>query len=124
MERAPENLKHKPVLTVDYINNDSNAHNTQFLSLGNASWDPEGDFSAKVWRKGDSGRWSRQGEELPLWRVLDLAILLVAAINNKDSYLKEFVQCPQKINDLKDFLKINKSIYESRLAELKNLLEK
>ena len=45
-------------------------------------------YSAKVWR--DTGeKWSRQSEELPLWRVLDLAILLTATIKGKESSLEE-----------------------------------
>jgi hypothetical protein len=37
------------------------------------------DVSAKVWRH-TGGKWSRQSEELPLHRVLDLAILECRAI--------------------------------------------
>ena len=42
------------------------------------------DISAKVWRY-TGEKWSRQSEELPLHRVLDLAILTCRA----DLYLKE-----------------------------------
>ena len=34
------------------------------------------DISAKVWRYTGEEKWSRQSEELPLHRVLDLAILI------------------------------------------------
>jgi len=55
------------------------AYNTDAkgLSLGLAQWNDRGkvDVSAKVWRY-TGEKWSRQSEELPLHRVLDLAILV------------------------------------------------
>ena len=47
------------------------------LSLGLAQWNDRGkvDISAKVWRH-TGEKWSRQSEELPMHRVLDLAILI------------------------------------------------
>jgi len=77
----PTNLKHKPVIVVpDYCNIDGRRcyeSDTEGLSVGLAQWNDRGkvDISAKVWRRtGD--KWSRQSEELPLHRVLDLAILV------------------------------------------------
>lgn len=127
-EKAPSRLSHKPIVTVDYKKNDADAGDAKFLSIGYATWtkdlpDGEKDFSAKVWR--DTGeKWSRQSEELPFWRVLDLAILVTATIKEKESYLEEFVQEPQRIEGLKVFLKKNmKKLYEPRLEELKRLLD-
>ena len=53
---------------------------TKGLSLGLAQWNDRGkvDISAKVWRY-TGEKWSRQSEELPLHRVLDLAILVCRA---------------------------------------------
>ena len=50
---------------------------TKGLSLGLAQWNDRGnvDISAKVWRH-TGEKWSRQSEELPIHRVLDLAILV------------------------------------------------
>ena len=47
------------------------------LSLGLAQWNDRGniDISAKIWRHSGQ-KWSRQSEEMPLHRVLDLAILI------------------------------------------------
>jgi len=57
------------------------AYNTDAkgLSLGLAQWNDRGslDISAKIWRH-TGEKWSRQSEELPLHRVLDLAILVCA----------------------------------------------
>lgn len=79
--KIPTNLKHKPVIVSENYENvdgryayDSDAKG---LSLGLAQWNDRGkvDISAKVWRH-TGGKWSRQSEELPLHRVLDLAILI------------------------------------------------
>ena len=80
----PTNLKHKPVIVAeDYSRIDGrSAGNTDArgLSLGLAQWNDRGqvDISAKVWRY-TGEKWSRQSEELPLHRVLDLAILICRA---------------------------------------------
>jgi hypothetical protein len=79
--KIPTTLKHKPVIVSENYENvdgryayDSDAKG---LSLGLAQWNDRGkvDISAKVWRY-TGEKWSRQSEELPLHRVLDLAILL------------------------------------------------
>ncbi len=80
----PTHLKHKPVIVAEnYANIDGRtAYQTdaQGLSLGLAQWNDRGkvDISANVWRH-TGGKWSRQSEELPLHRVLDLAILVCEA---------------------------------------------
>ena len=79
--RIPTTLKHKPVIVAeDYGNIDGRTAyqtDTQGLSLGLAQWNDRGklDISAKVWRY-TGEKWSRQSEELPLHRVIDLAILI------------------------------------------------
>lgn len=78
--KIPTELKHKPVIVseeydkIDGRNRDSEAKG---LSLGLAQWNERGklDISAKIWRH-TGGKWSRQSEEMPLHRVLDLAILI------------------------------------------------
>src|SRR5574344_240644 len=80
----PTTLKHKPVIiSEEYDHIDGrNAYDSDAkgLSLGLAQWNDRGkvDISAKVWRHtGD--KWSRQSEELPMHRVIDLAILICRA---------------------------------------------
>lgn len=79
--KIPATLKHKPVIISDnYENVDGRyAYNTDAkgLSLGLAQWNDRGkvDISAKVWRY-TGEKWSRQSEELPIHRVLDLAIFI------------------------------------------------
>jgi len=80
----PTTLKHKPVITCENYRNidgrEAYESDTQGLSLGLAQWNDRGkiDISAKVWRY-TGEKWSRQSEELPLHRVLDLAILITRA---------------------------------------------
>lgn len=83
--KVPINLTHKPVIvSEDYdlvdgrYANDSDA---KALSIGIATWkDDKSDktVSAKIWRN-TQDKWSRQSEEMPLHRALDLAILICRA---------------------------------------------
>jgi len=78
--KIPASLKHKPVIvSEDYEKVDGRRTNrdAKGLSLGLAQWNDRGtlDISAKIWRH-TGGKWSRQSEEMPLHRVLDLAILI------------------------------------------------
>ena len=79
--KIPTNLKHKPVIVSDDYDKIDGRHandsDTKGLSLGLAQWNDRGkvDISAKVWRY-TGEKWSRQSEELPLHKVLDLAILI------------------------------------------------
>lgn len=93
--KIPTALKHKPVIISDnYENVDGRyAYNTDAkgLSLGLAQWNDRGkvDISAKVWRY-TGEKWSRQSEELPLHRVLDLAILVCRAqLHFREAYRYE-----------------------------------
>lgn len=90
--KIPTTLKHKPVIVSEnYENIDGRrAYNsdTKGLSLGLAQWNDRGkvEISAKVWRY-TGEKWSRQSEELPLHRVIDLAILVCRAKQHfKDAY--------------------------------------
>lgn len=90
--KIPTTLKHKPVIVSEnYENVDGRyAYNTDAkgLSLGLAQWNDRGklDISAKVWRY-TGEKWSRQSEELPMHRVLDLAILICrSSLYFQDAY--------------------------------------
>lgn len=99
--KIPTTLKHKPVVVVENYSNvdgrqayDSDA---QGLSLGLAQWNDRGkvDISAKVWRH-TGERWSRQSEELPMHRVLDLAILICRTkLHFADAYRYEKLYDPE-----------------------------
>lgn len=101
--KIPATLKHKPVIVSEnYANVDGRyAHKTDAkgLSLGLAQWNDRGkvDISAKVWRH-TGEKWSRQSEELPLHRVLDLAILVCRAKEyfTNDAYRHNGLYDPEK----------------------------
>ena len=82
--KVPTELKHKPVIvSEDYDRVDgrlAGGSDAKGLSLGLAQWNDRGrvDISAKIWRH-TGEKWSRQSEELPLHRVIDLAILICRA---------------------------------------------
>ena len=99
--KIPTTLKHKPVIVSEnYENVDGRyAYNTDAkgLSLGLAQWNDRGkvDISAKVWRH-TGEKWSRQSEELPLHRVLDLAILVCRAkLHFQEAYRYEKLYDPK-----------------------------
>ncbi len=100
--KIPTTLKHKPVIVSEnYENVDGRyAYNSDAkgLSLGLAQWNDRGkvDVSAKVWRY-TGEKWSRQSEELPLHRVLDLAILVCRAKEHfQEAYRYEKLYDPDK----------------------------
>lgn len=88
--KIPTTLKHKPVIAVEnYENIDGrSAYNSDAkgISMGLAQWNDRGkvDISTKVWRY-TGEKWSRQSEELPIHRVLDLAILICRT----EQYMRE-----------------------------------
>ena len=79
--KIPTQLKHKPVIvSQEYDKIDgrySNNSDAKGLALGLAQWNDRGnlEISAKIWRH-TGEKWSRQSEEMPLHRVLYLAIII------------------------------------------------
>ncbi|AOV09987.1 MULTISPECIES: DUF6530 family protein [Enterobacteriaceae] len=82
----PTHLSHRPVVKLEnYSAIDGQYKNNtdaEGLSIGIAQWsEPDSpELSAKVWRY-TGMKWSRQSEELPVHRVLDLANLICAALS-------------------------------------------
>lgn len=98
--KIPTSLKHKPVIVAeDYANVDGRMayqSDAPGLSVGLAQWNDRGriDISAKVWRH-TGEKWSRQSEELPLHRVLDLAIFICRSLGHfRDAYRYEKLYDP------------------------------
>lgn len=94
--KIPTTLKHKPVIvSEDYDKIDgryTGNSDAKGLSVGLAQWNDRGkvDVSAKIWRY-TGEKWSRQSEEMPLHRVLDLAILICRA----KTYFQEAYRFPK-----------------------------
>lgn len=94
--KIPTTLKHKPVIVSDkYENIDGRkaySSDAKGLSLGLAQWNDRGklDISAKIWRH-TGEKWSRQSEEMPMHRVIDLAILICRS----NLYFREAYRYPK-----------------------------
>ena len=127
---APKHLSHKPIISVnDYDKIDAfytDKTDVKALSIGRAQYDYE-QISLKVWRH-TKKKWSRQSEELPIHRNLDLSILFLAALSTdttahySKSSLREIIDNYSDVQFIKDFYKENRKFIEPRLKELKKLL--
>lgn len=125
--KIPKNLTHKPIIVVEdydkidgYFANDTDAKG---LSLGQSTWDYN-DISVKVWRHPDK-RWSRQSEELPIHRVLDLSILALSSsllIDSKKeksiSNLGEVIEEKEKFDLVKEYFIEHKDDLVQKVEEL------
>ena len=132
LEGLPRNLSHKPVIACDYqkINKalgQPDSADPRFLSVGHFQWDAD-DASVKIFRVGGSGRWSRQGEEVPVQRLPWMMAMLLAAIRRtqnpeeKASSLGEQVVAPQELDSLRDQLHAWAGPLKAGLEHVKNLL--
>lgn len=132
MESSPKHLMHKPIISVNnYDKIDAqyrSATDARALSIGNAQYDPD-EISLKVWRHtGDS--WSRQSEELPLHRNIDLNILLLGALMTDinsgypKTNLREEIDNPNKVEEIKDYYLAHEMFLKPRLEELRDMLNK
>jgi len=86
MEPLPEHLGHKPVFSIPYEQFDgiyAGKTDVKYLSVGLAQYNANS-VSAKTMRH-TGGRWTRQAEELPLHRVVDLSLFIAQAIYSTES---------------------------------------
>lgn len=132
---APQHLSHKPIISVsDYDKVDgkyANATDAMALSIGLAQYD-RSDISLKVWRYTNDEKWSRQSEELPVHRNLDLTILFLTSLLISDSESEEYTQSiflknfsidnPELIRNIQE--EYNGKYIKSRLKEIRDLLNK
>lgn len=127
--KVPIHLSHKPIIGVDDYDKidgryapDSDA---KALSIGQAQYD-NSKISAKVFRKPLGKAWSRQSEELPIHRALDLTILIVSSMltnSNTPSSLNETIISPDELKKVADFYNSNQDVLRPRLEELKRMLD-
>lgn len=127
---APTHLKHHPILEVaDYDKIDAQyAEKTDAiaLSIGNAQYD-NSDISLKIWRYANN-RFSRQSEEMPVHRGVDIVLLLVGALlyepnaNHSITSLGETQVDGRNVQEIKDYYNENKVFLEPRLNELRDRL--
>lgn len=129
--QAPEHLSHKPIVAVaEYHLTDgiySQSTDAKALSMGKAQWD-ETDLSLKVWRMVDDS-WSRQSEELPVHRALDLTILALAGFLNSPetrfscSVLGERIVAPSDLKMICAYWKEHHEVIIARIKEIQRLAE-
>lgn len=127
---SPKHLSHKPIISVnDYDKIDAlyaNQTDVKALSIGRAQYNSD-QISLKIWRHTDE-KWSRQSEEMPIHRNLDLSILFLAALSTDttahypQSSLREVVDQISEVQTIKEYYEENKRFIEPRLKELKRLL--
>lgn len=130
--KTPTHLKHKPIISVnDYEKIDSiyaNNSDVRALSIGEAQYDNK-QISLKVWRH-TGKKWSRQNEEIPIHRNIDLSILLLGSlltdITSKypSTSLREEIINENKVIEIQNYYKKNENYLKPRLEELKSVLDK
>ena len=130
--KIPTHLKHKPIVAVnDYEKIDSiyaNNSDVRALSIGEAQYD-NNQISLKVWRH-TGKKWSRQNEEIPIHRNIDLSILflgsLLTDISSKypSTSLREEIINESKVVEILNYYKNNENYLKPRLEELKSVLDK
>lgn len=124
--KTPDNLKHKPIISVDNYDQIDGIYagnsDAKALSIGFSQYD-KSEISVKVFRN-PNGKWSRQSEELPLHRNLDLTILILETLANKN--ISNFNKSISSLNDVKEleiYLKKNKNLLQDKIDTLKTILQ-
>ena len=130
--KLPQYLSHKPIVSVDDYDHIDGQYipstDVRALSIGQATWDNK-QISLKVWRH-TGKRWSRQSEDIPIHRCLDLSILFLASLKKDKELPYPTCSLPLTIDDEDKLAEIRK-FYESvdnrkhidaRLIELRDLL--
>ncbi len=129
--KAPTHLNHKPIISVNdyekYEPNYPSKTDVRALSIGKAQYN-ENDISLKVWRHTDQ-RWSRQSEELPVHRNIDLTLLFVGSLlkssnsQTSQTILNEEVTNEKGLKDIHNYYQNNKKHIDKQLIELKKSIE-
>lgn len=127
--KIPKHLTHKPIIVVEDYNDDylEDYTDVKGLSLGFSTWDAN-DISVKIWRR-PNNRWSRQSEELPIHRAIDLSILAISSALIKDgnstvsiSSLSEKIVDKDNFDDVFEYFKTHKESITDRIKELNKLI--
>lgn len=108
----PDQIAHSPVYGLAYNAHDPDRENNSdvhWLTIGRSQWDPD-EPSAKIVRYSGQ-RWSRQSEEIPLARLVDLTTLLVLAYANDAG---EFDLPAGFLENQPDILRVNRRSEKAR----------
>ncbi|RQP11521.1 MAG: hypothetical protein EAS48_06180 [Chryseobacterium sp.] len=128
---SPKHLRHKPIISVNEYDKIDGQYrdntDVKALSIGLAQYDST-EISLKIWRH-TGNKWSRQSEELPLHRTIDLNILLIASLltDTTSAYpscnLREEIDEISDVGLIKSYYKSNEHFLRPRLEELKDKLD-
>lgn len=124
--KTPINLSHKPIISVeDYELIDAkyskNRSDAKCLSIGYSTFDKK-DFSVKVFRN-VNGKWSRQSEELPIHRNLDLTILILSILKNENININGFNKKEINSNKIDELIQeFSDPIIFERINEIKRII--
>lgn len=129
----PHHLDHKPVYALPYqaFDGDYEPEKTdvQFVTVGIAQYDPD-EISVKTMRHTGS-KWTRQAEELPLHRPIDMTLFLAKVIFDADNgivNIKRGTMCHQESDDIeisKESLNIGETaVYDAAVQRNIPLLKK
>ena len=85
-QQLPQHLDHKPVYALPYQEfdgTDSTNTDVRYLSVGIAQYNPD-EVSIKTMRY-TGVKWTRQAEELPLHRIIDMTLFLAKVLFDADN---------------------------------------
>lgn len=123
-KKIPFHLTHKPIVWVNYDERDLKANpdagDAEFLSIGRATWF-EDDCSVKVWRRSERGKWSRQAEDVPIYRLLDMCILFLSEYYDIDTNLG-LRKKTKDVSFVEGYLTTHKHLYDARIDEIHRLI--
>ncbi len=121
---APKNLSHKPIIELpNYDNIDLKFYaprpntDAQAISIGFSQFN-NAEITAKMWRN-PNNRWSRQSEELPLHRVLDMAIFIIENLKT-NTILPQgtSIALHSKVAEIENHYRSKASEYDDRIKEI------
>lgn len=129
---APNHLLHKPIIErPDYATIDSIFYrvgqldtDAQAISIGLSQYNPHKEITAKMWRN-PRNKWSRQSEELPLHRVLDMAILIIENLKTNLNGMPTgtAVSSNDDLHKIESFYKTHAPEFENRLKEIEKAIK-
>lgn len=128
---VPNDKNHKPIVVAENVDILDGLYSKKTDLVGYSIGIPKfnnKEISAKVWRH-TGERWSRQGEELPIHRVLDLAQLYLGSLLREKSSNFPATVFKEEIRDMELFDKIknhyadNKVELSSRIQKIKELID-
>ena len=125
----PTWLMHRPIIAAPYdkISWNDETSDAKYVSIGHATYDNE-DLSVKIFRTTGSGRWSRQSEEVPIYRVGYMMQLLLTSIKyaqdkTTQTRMNEEIISEDEMKFLKQNLKSHGMQIKQSIKEIRRLID-